>query len=196
MWSYFNNDLYKACGSSCKERDSSRCQSSTCFKSTTKSKNRSRCVQTSSKQKSGNAEETEKWSVSQFPVEPEEGKARFHDFKLPMGLMHGIADLNFKYCTPIQQSYTPRCYCRKRYYRQGFHRHRKNVAVFLIGIFTRLIRNSRRNEKTELLGPSLLHQPESLLFRLQRMQEPLPSICPCVWQRPMVELTMSGSRKH
>ena len=28
------------------------------------------------------------WDVSQFKVEPQEGKARFHDFDLPAELMH------------------------------------------------------------------------------------------------------------
>ena len=42
------------------------------------------------------------WDISQFAVEPEEGKTRFHDFDLPEGLMQGIHELGFKYCTPIQ----------------------------------------------------------------------------------------------
>lgn len=42
------------------------------------------------------------WDISQFQVEPEEGKTRFHDFDLPGGLMHAIQDLGFKYCTAIQ----------------------------------------------------------------------------------------------
>ena len=47
-------------------------------------------------------EETTPWDISRFWVEPEEGKKRFHDLKIPLELMHAIADLNFKYCTPIQ----------------------------------------------------------------------------------------------
>ncbi len=42
------------------------------------------------------------WDLSEFKVEPEEGKARFHDFDLPDGLMRSIHELGFKYCTPIQ----------------------------------------------------------------------------------------------
>ncbi|WP_263322207.1 ATP-dependent RNA helicase RhlB [Endozoicomonas sp. Mp262] len=42
------------------------------------------------------------WDISQFKVEPEADKTRFHDFELPDGLMHAIQDLGFKYCTPIQ----------------------------------------------------------------------------------------------
>ena len=43
-----------------------------------------------------------KWNPSSFVVEPVEGKKRFHDFDLPGEVMHGIADLGFKYCTEIQ----------------------------------------------------------------------------------------------
>ena len=47
------------------------------------------------------------WSVEQFPVEPSEGETRFHDLDLRDELMHGIADLGFKYCSPIQASVLP-----------------------------------------------------------------------------------------
>ncbi len=42
------------------------------------------------------------WSPDEFQVAEEEGKKRFHDFVIPSRIMHGIADLNFAYCTPIQ----------------------------------------------------------------------------------------------
>ncbi|MDH4318710.1 MAG: DEAD/DEAH box helicase [Desulfobulbaceae bacterium] len=42
------------------------------------------------------------WDISNFEVEPVDGKSRFHDFDLPLTVMHGIADLQFNYCTPIQ----------------------------------------------------------------------------------------------
>lgn len=42
------------------------------------------------------------WSLSDFVVEPAEGKTRFHDFALAPELMHAIQDLGFPYCTPIQ----------------------------------------------------------------------------------------------
>ncbi|MCK5099097.1 MAG: DEAD/DEAH box helicase, partial [Desulfobacteraceae bacterium] len=43
-----------------------------------------------------------KWSINDFTVEPQKGEIRFHDFDLPYGVMHAVADLKFKYCTPIQ----------------------------------------------------------------------------------------------
>ena len=42
------------------------------------------------------------WKLEDFIVEPQEGKTRFHDFKLAPELMHAIQDLGFPYCTPIQ----------------------------------------------------------------------------------------------
>jgi len=42
------------------------------------------------------------WKPSQFEVPEKEGETRFHDLELPDRIMHAIADLGFKYCTPIQ----------------------------------------------------------------------------------------------
>jgi ATP-dependent RNA helicase RhlB len=42
------------------------------------------------------------WTLSDFPVPPAEGKARFHDFNLPLPLMRSIQACGFSYCTPIQ----------------------------------------------------------------------------------------------
>ncbi len=43
------------------------------------------------------------WNIEKFKVEPQEGKLRFHDLNLSSEIMHAISDLNFQYCTPIQQ---------------------------------------------------------------------------------------------
>ena len=87
-----------------------------------------------------------KWSVSQFPVEPEEGKSRFHDFRLSPGLMHGIADLNFRYCTPIQQEALAGVIAGKDLIGKASTGTGKS-AVFLIGIFARLIREQQQKRK-------------------------------------------------
>jgi len=47
------------------------------------------------------------WSPDDFQVEPEEGKTRFHDLGLRDELMHAVADLGFRYCSPIQASVLP-----------------------------------------------------------------------------------------
>ncbi len=87
-----------------------------------------------------------KWTPSQFQVEPEEGKARFHDFNLPVGLMHGIADLNFRFCTPIQQQALPSVIDGKDLIGKASTGTGKS-AVFLIGIFSRLIREPQKKRK-------------------------------------------------
>ncbi|MGL4317175.1 MAG: ATP-dependent RNA helicase RhlB [Pseudomonas sp.] len=48
------------------------------------------------------AKPVDTWKLADFAVEPQEGKTRFHDFKLAPELMHAIHDLGFPYCTPIQ----------------------------------------------------------------------------------------------
>jgi len=47
------------------------------------------------------------WTIDQFQVPAVEGKTRFHDLGLDDRLMHGIADLGFEYCSPIQAGVLP-----------------------------------------------------------------------------------------
>ncbi len=47
------------------------------------------------------------WDLSQFKVEAEPDKTRFHDLDLPLELMHAIYDLGFQYCSPIQAQTLP-----------------------------------------------------------------------------------------
>lgn len=47
------------------------------------------------------------WGISSFDVPEVADKSRFHDFDLHIELMHGIADLGFEYCSPIQAQSLP-----------------------------------------------------------------------------------------
>src|SRR5262245_5319434 len=47
------------------------------------------------------------WSLQEFLVEPVEVEIRFPDLALRDELMHGIADLGFHYCSPIQGAILP-----------------------------------------------------------------------------------------
>ncbi len=47
------------------------------------------------------------WELSEFKVEPQEGKIRFHDLDLHPRLMRGIHALGWEYCTPIQGEILP-----------------------------------------------------------------------------------------
>lgn len=93
------------------------------------------------------------WSAAQFEVAPEEGKMRFHDFGLPSALMHGVADLNFRYCTPIQQHALPDVIAGKDLIGKASTGTGKS-AVFLIGIFSRLLRE--RSHKMKKGAPRAL----------------------------------------
>jgi ATP-dependent RNA helicase RhlB len=52
------------------------------------------------------AEETP-WDATEFAVEPEEGKIRFHDLDLHPRLMRSIHALGWQHCTPIQGEILP-----------------------------------------------------------------------------------------
>jgi len=52
------------------------------------------------------AEETP-WDSSEFAVEPQDGKIRFHDLDLHPRLMRSIHALGWQYCTPIQGEILP-----------------------------------------------------------------------------------------
>ncbi|RMA79955.1 ATP-dependent RNA helicase RhlB [Umboniibacter marinipuniceus] len=47
------------------------------------------------------------WQPADFEVPVVEGKTRFHDLNLEPSLLHGIADLGFEYCSPIQAESLP-----------------------------------------------------------------------------------------
>jgi ATP-dependent RNA helicase RhlB len=47
------------------------------------------------------------WDPAVFKVEPQEGKIRFQDLNLHEKLLHGIYDLGWQYCTPIQGEILP-----------------------------------------------------------------------------------------
>jgi ATP-dependent RNA helicase RhlB len=88
----------------------------------------------------GEKKSTAEWDLSQFEVEAVEGKTRFHDLDLPLTLMHGIADLGFKYCSPIQAQslpYTLRAHDVVGKAQTGTGK----TAAFLVTIITELLNN-------------------------------------------------------
>ena len=105
-----------------------------------------------------------RWTLEQFPVDPVEGKSRFHDFSLSLGLMHAIADLDFKYCTPIQEKALPDAMAGKDIIARAGTGTGKS-AVFLVAVFARLINENKRQrtaeEKTSLRKPGF---PRALII--------------------------------
>ena len=91
--------------------------------------------------------EHEAWDINSFTVEPVEGKKRFHDFDLPGEVMHGIADLGFKYATEIQalsleQALKGNNIAGKAQTGSG------KTAAFLIAILTRYLRTPENRAKS------------------------------------------------
>lgn len=86
------------------------------------------------------------WNLTQFQVEPAEGKTRFHDLDLPLSLMQGIAKLGFQYCSPIQAKSLPLTL-------DGFDVVGKaqtgtgKTAAFLITAITEILNNSLDGER-------------------------------------------------
>ena len=80
------------------------------------------------------------WDVSEFKVPPLEGKIRFHDFDLPLSLMHAISDLGFQYCTPIQAEILPSTLSGKDASGRAQTGTGK-TAAFLITVITRMLNN-------------------------------------------------------
>ena len=88
-----------------------------------------------------------KWSMDTFVVEPMEGKKRFHDFDLPAEVMHGIAELGFKYCTEIQALSLEQALAGKNIAGKAQTGSGK-TAAFLVAILTRYLRTPENRAKT------------------------------------------------
>jgi len=86
------------------------------------------------------------WSMDSFVVEPMEGKKRFHDFDLPGEVMHGIADLGFKYCTEIQALSLEQALAGKNIAGKAQTGSGK-TAAFLVAILTRYLRSPENRAK-------------------------------------------------
>ena len=87
-----------------------------------------------------------KWSMDQFVVAPMEGKRRFHDFDIPAEVMHGIAELGFKYCTEIQALSLEQALAGKNIAGKAQTGSGK-TAAFLVAILTRYLRTPENRAK-------------------------------------------------
>ena len=98
------------------------------------------------------------WDKSQFKVEPLEGKKRFHDLNLPNSIMHAVADLDFQYCTPIQAEILEET-INGRDANGRAQTGTGKTAVFLITIFSRLLRNRIRGKREHGTPRALILAP-------------------------------------
>ena len=85
------------------------------------------------------------WELSKFEVVPVEGKSRFHDFDLPLTIMHAISDLGFQYCTPIQAKTLAGTLSGVDAIGQAQTGTGK-TAAFLISLMTRMLNNPLKGE--------------------------------------------------
>jgi ATP-dependent RNA helicase RhlB len=88
-------------------------------------------------------ERQKSWSPSDYVIPPAEGKTRFSDLGMPDVILHAVADLEFKYCTPVQAMAIPpalegRDIAGKAQTGTG------KTAAFLVAVFTHFLRNPRK----------------------------------------------------
>ncbi len=106
-----------------------------------------------------------KWSINNFLVEPKKGETRFHDFDLPLSVMHAVADLKFQYCTPVQAQLLTHTLEGKDATAKAQTGTGKS-ASFIITIITRFLKKPFKNKngtpRALILAPTreLVHQIE------------------------------------
>ena len=87
------------------------------------------------------------WDKNSFEVPPLEGKKRFQDFDLPSEVLHGIAELGFKYCTEIQALSLENALNGKNIAGKAQTGSGK-TAAYLVAILTRYLRTPENRAKS------------------------------------------------
>ncbi len=137
-----------------------------------------------------------KWNQSAFRVTPQDGKSRFHDLNLSPGLMHGIADLGFQYCTPIQEETLPDVIAGKDILGRAATGTGKSAA-FLTGIFQQLIRKNQQKRKNGTPRALIIAPTRELVIQIAKDAKAIGKYLPlCVgeayggtdYQRQMKQL--------
>ena len=123
--------------------------------------------------------EKPKWDLSQFPVPPSEGKTRFHDLNLPIEIMHGIFDLGFEYCSPIQAAILPKALTGMDANGRAQTGTGKSAA-FLITILTRLMREPLKEKRRPGTPRALILLPtRELALQVKKDADDLGKYCRC-----------------
>lgn len=108
-----------------------------------------------------------RWTLENFEIAPREGVSRFHDFELPLSVMHGIADLKFEYCTPIQAKALPAVLEGNDLVGKANTGTGKS-AVFLIAIFSRLLKERGRSGKKGAPGALIIAPTRELVVQIAK----------------------------
>ncbi len=98
------------------------------------------------------------WDVSQFVVPESDEKVRFHDLHIPSKIMHGISDLKFQYCTPIQAEILPKS-LEGRDVTGRAQTGTGKSAAFLITIYSLFLRNPLRGKRHPGIPRALILAP-------------------------------------
>jgi ATP-dependent RNA helicase RhlB len=118
------------------------------------------------------------WKPSDFKISTLEGHTRFHDLGLPDPVMHAIADLGFRYCTPIQAEILPSTLQRNDATGRAQTGTGK-TAAFLITAITWMLRHpvngKRRNGTPRIL---IIAPTRELALQIEAEARDLSKYCP------------------
>ena len=119
------------------------------------------------------------WDPSEFHVVPAKGKTRFHDLDLPIEIMHGIYDLGFEYCTPIQAATLPKALAGMDVTGKAQTGTGK-TAAFLITILTHLKRSPPSEKRRPGTPRALIMVPtRELALQVNKDASLLGKYCRC-----------------
>ena len=122
---------------------------------------------------------TDSWDVSRFQVPPVDGETRFHDFDLPVEIMQAIADIGFRYCTPIQAATLPKALCGADISGRAQTGTGKSAA-FLITILAQLLRRPLTGKRQNGAPRALILAPtRELVLQIEKDSVALARYIPC-----------------
>ncbi len=116
------------------------------------------------------------WTLDSFQVTPAEGKSRFHDYSIPLPVMRAIADLNFQYCTPIQEKALADVLAGHDLVGKA-HTGTGKTAVFLIAILSRLLAEKKENVKKGTVRALVLAPTRELVMQIAKDGHALGKYC-------------------
>ncbi len=117
------------------------------------------------------------WALDQFQVLSIEGKTRFHDLNLALPLMHGIAEANYQYCTPIQSEILKNTLSGTDAIGRAQTGTGK-TAAFLVTILNHIENTQRTNQQADKAPRALILAPtRELVLQIVKDAEALGKYC-------------------
>ncbi len=118
------------------------------------------------------------WALDRFQVPVQEGKTRFHDLDLPLGLMHAISDEKFQYCMPVQAEVLPHTLTGRDATAKAQTGTGKSAA-FLLTIIARLVKNPIRGKREKGVPRALIIAPtRELVLQIEKDAKALTRYTP------------------